>query len=112
MLHQVLKFMGMEKHFIKFWGNYGVGSGPYLMLPFLGPSTPRNFIAGFVDAWYFPFSEMSSNQTLIYTGTDILNQRVDFIPQEHVIKNAPDPYLVIRNVYWQATQVKKYLKMT
>ena len=95
-----------KRKFFQVLGHYGVGNGPYVMLPFIGPSTPRNFLGSIVDGLYFPFSEMSTDHRLIYTGADIVNQRVDFIPQEHIIKNAPDPYVLIRNIYWQSIQVK------
>lgn len=97
-----------KKNFYQVLGHYGIGNGPYLMLPFLGPSTPRNLVSTFVDRWYFPFSIFSDDQRLIYLGANVLNQRVDFIPREHLIHDASDPYLVLRNIYWQSVQVQKY----
>ncbi len=44
--------MGLEKHnedFGQTLGRWGVGSGPYLVLPFLGPSTVRDGSALVVD---------------------------------------------------------------
>jgi phospholipid-binding lipoprotein MlaA len=35
-------------------GRYGVGPGPYLVLPLLGPSTIRDAVGGGVDMWLHP----------------------------------------------------------
>jgi phospholipid-binding lipoprotein MlaA len=35
-------------------GRYGVGPGPYLVLPLLGPSTIRDGVGGAVDMWLHP----------------------------------------------------------
>ncbi|HEY6241650.1 MAG TPA: VacJ family lipoprotein [Burkholderiales bacterium] len=45
--------VGLPKHnedFGQTLGSWGVGSGPYLVLPFLGPSTVRDGLAFLVDA--------------------------------------------------------------
>ena len=40
---------------------WGAGSGPYLMLPFLGPSNPRDGIGLAVDSYTDPFSTWAAN---------------------------------------------------
>ena len=37
-------------------GRYGVGPGPYLVLPLLGPSTIRDGVGGAVDMWLHPLA--------------------------------------------------------
>ncbi len=40
---------------------WGAGTGPYLMLPFLGPSNPRDGIGLAVDSYADPFSTWAAN---------------------------------------------------
>jgi len=45
-----------ESDFGQTLGRYGVGAGPYLMLPLLGPSTIRDGFGGIVDMFFQPLS--------------------------------------------------------
>ncbi len=40
---------------------YGVGSGPYIMVPLLGPSNPRDLLGTVVDFAFDPFSYVAPN---------------------------------------------------
>jgi phospholipid-binding lipoprotein MlaA len=50
---------------------WGVPSGPYLILPILGPSNPRDAIGGGVDSYADPFTILAKNDEI----TDLLTYR-------------------------------------
>jgi len=45
-------------------GVYGVGQGPYLVLPFRGPTSVRDFAGGYVDGYFSPL------RLLRYSGSN------------------------------------------
>ncbi len=55
---------------------YGLGSGPYLMLPLLGPSNPRDLAGMIVDFAFDPFTFFApTNVSLGRTGAKIVSFR-------------------------------------
>jgi phospholipid-binding lipoprotein MlaA len=73
---------------------WGVGAGPYLVLPFLGPSTLRDGMANVVD---YSDELNLQNQLPTYelysaTAIKLLNTRVAIDSIIKVMKNRKDPY--------------------
>src|SRR5689334_20486944 len=105
--------MGLEKHYEDFGqtlGVWGVGPGPYLVLPLLGPSTARDAPAKVVDpSWYYS-SAIDSNWT--YWGLwslDKVNQRALLFQSEKVLDEAAlDKYSFIRDAWWQRRRSQVY----
>ncbi|WP_292050211.1 VacJ family lipoprotein [Marinobacter sp.] len=82
-------------------GYWGLGSGPYLMLPFLGPSNPRDF-GGFVsDNLLLPSAwDLAETPDVYYArGLQVVDKRADLIPAEGFISG--DGYTFVRNAYLQ-----------
>lgn len=82
-------------------GYWGSGSGPYLMLPFLGPSTPRHF-GGFVtDAFALPsaWDAVESPEVYFARAVQVVDKRADLIPAEGFISG--DSYIFLRNAFLQ-----------
>ena len=82
-------------------GYWGTGSGPYLMLPFLGPSNPRDF-GGFVsDNLLLPSAwDLAETPDVYYArALQIVDKRADLIPAEGFISG--DGYTFVRNAYLQ-----------
>lgn len=82
---------------------WGVGSGPYLVLPFLGPLTPREAVGGGVDGalsvypWFVPGVYLYGQ-----TGVRVVNTRSRLDEQiEASKKSALDYYVFVRNAYLQ-----------
>jgi len=82
---------------------WGLGSGPFLVLPLLGPSSPRDAVGLGVDAalavytWYIPLSA-----TLSSRGTYVVNSRARLLQQiEDSKKSSFDYYVFVRNAYLQ-----------
>ena len=82
-------------------GYWGLDSGPYLMLPFLGPSNPRDF-GGFVsDNLLLPSAwDLAETPDVYYArALQIVDKRADLIPAEGFISG--DGYTFVRNAYLQ-----------
>lgn len=80
-------------------GKYGVGSGPYLMLPLLGPSSFRDLPARIADSAADPRAYMNDTARLSMLALDIVDTRARFLPLEQSIIG--DRYTFIRNGYLQ-----------
>lgn len=80
---------------------WGSGSGPYLMLPLLGPATPRSFAGMAVDgfAWPSPWDEVENPEWYYLRFLQIVDMRADLIPAESFISG--DRYTFFRNAYLQ-----------
>ncbi|MDC0004588.1 VacJ family lipoprotein [Porticoccaceae bacterium] len=79
---------------------WGVGSGPYLMLPLVGPSTLRDAPSKFFDSFANPLGYMDHVSTRnSMRGLDLLAMRADLLALDDVISG--DRYLFVRDVYLQ-----------
>ena len=78
---------------------WGVRTGPYLMLPLLGPSTIRDASGRVIDMGSDPRSYVAENTRLIMTAVDITDTRADLLVAEKAIEG--DRYLFIRDYYLQ-----------
>ena len=100
--------LGLEKHnedIGQTLGYWGVGAGPYLVLPLLGPSTLRDS-AGLVATSYsgVNYSDLSSErrQTLALSGIRFSDIRADLIASEGLVSG--DRYTFFRSFYLQRRQ--------
>jgi phospholipid-binding lipoprotein MlaA len=89
-------------------GHYGVGPGPYLVLPVLGPSNLRDGIGMFADSRMNLLYYISEGWT--YYGLrayDKVNDlSLDKDTYEGIKKDALDPYLFVRDAFIQYRQNK------
>jgi phospholipid-binding lipoprotein MlaA len=95
-----------SKDFSQVLGQMGVGNGPYLMIPALGPTTLRQLSGDMVDSLYFPYDVMS---LALRTGKWVLDglyQRSELIEREAIIDNALDPYGLTKDLYLQYQDTK------
>lgn len=77
---------------------WGVKSGPYVMLPFLGPSTVRDTGARPADVFGNPQTYVRPDAAAYgMYGLDLVDKRADLLPLEKNIEG--DRYLFIRNYY-------------
>jgi phospholipid-binding lipoprotein MlaA len=78
-LFDVATEIGIEYHeedFGQTMAVAGVDSGPYLMLPLLGPTNPRDVVGRVVDFVFDPLTYVgSANARLARTGTDTVDYR-------------------------------------
>ncbi len=91
---------GEDEDFGQTLAVWGVPDGPYLMLPFFGPSTLRDAPSNFVDSLLDPFSYNDSLPVrVVIKGIDLIALRADLLGIDDVISG--DKYLFIRDVYLQ-----------
>lgn len=99
----VLNFEKNRQDFGKTLAHWGVGSGPYLVLPVIGPSTARGALGFSVDAVVDPIpsiDHVSSRNSLLATkGTD---KRADYLSFDELIIG--DRYLFVRGIYLQSRE--------
>jgi len=100
-----------EEDFGQTLGHYGIGPGFYIMLPFLGPSNLRDSIGRLVDLPLDPFIYILNDlEYLAVEAFDNINAlSLDKNTYEAIKKDALDPYLFIRDAYFQfrAGKIKK-----
>jgi len=91
-------------------GYWGVGSGPYLVLPLLGPSTVRDTVALPVDAQgnlVNGVSDVPVRNSLI--TLNLLNQRARLLDASAMLEQvALDPYTFTRDAFLQRRQNDVY----
>lgn len=83
--------------------HYGVGPGPYLVLPFLGPSNVRDGIGLFGDVYLslVPAVFEHRGYWIAVTGDVINFLAIDKDTYEGIVNDSLDPYLFLRNAYGQ-----------
>jgi len=87
-------------------GYYGVGPGPYLFLPIIGPTTLRDLLAGQGDDFVLPIAignpfdrlEYQIPRGVISGIDDRAESDADF---KALLDSAVDPYATLRSVYLQ-----------
>ncbi len=84
-------------------GYWGIGAGPYLVLPFLGPSSVRDTVGRVAEGQYDPVSAVSSVPARnSLTGLRIVDARVGVFPLEALANQAAlDKYTFTRSAYLQ-----------
>ena len=105
-LHDFASDAGLEKHnedFGQTFGRWGAGSGPYLVLPFLGSSTVRDGVGTGVDWWVDPMGEIQPDgvkYSLI--ALRVVNLRADLLEASRILEEAAlDRYVFQRDAYLQ-----------
>jgi len=79
-------------------GRWGINSGPYIILPLLGPSTVRDAVGAMVDDYTGPypyFQNIRIRNSL--HGVDLVDARANLLTKEKLIQG--DRYIFIRNAY-------------
>ncbi len=80
---------------------WGLETGPFLMLPFLGPSDPRSFTGDYVDGFAFPMSLLEGSVNLARIGISILEARAQLLDQEAQLEQSVDDYAFVKNAYFE-----------
>lgn len=104
-LFDVATVVGLEKHdedFGQTLGYWGMGSGPYLMLPLLGPTTARDSLRYPIDFYLSPTSEIDSVRVRnSLRGLNIVDKRRSLFRIDPLLEDALDPYTFVRDAYLQ-----------
>lgn len=91
-------------------GVWGFDSGPFLVLPFFGPSTARDGV-GLVADWFTNPLNYIEDDTVRWSlvGLNIVDTRADLLNASRIVDQAAlDPYAFIRDAYLQRRQNQVY----
>jgi phospholipid-binding lipoprotein MlaA len=84
-------------------GFYGVKPGPFLFLPLVGATTPRDLLGGILDGFALPFAIGKPFNRFTYTvPTGALREvdnRAEFDDKLTQLRDQPDPYVALRRYY-------------
>ncbi len=100
--------MGLQRNdedFGQTLGYWGVGSGPFVMLPFYGPSTVRDALSKYPDLYTKPYhyiDDVPTRNTLF--AVDVVDTRASLLSAEKLING--DKYIFLRNAYLQNREFK------
>ena len=99
----VATHMGLQRNdedFGQTLGAWGLGSGPYLVLPLLGPSSVRDAGGRIPDSFLEPYPYIDHVPTRNVTrAVDVIDTRASLLSAEKMISG--DKYIFIRNAYLQ-----------
>lgn len=81
-------------------GAWGVQSGPYLVLPLMGPGSVRDTAGRIPDSYLQPYPHMAHIPTRNVTrGVALIDMRASLLSAERMVSG--DKYLFVRNAYLQ-----------
>ncbi len=89
-------------------GTYGVGDGPYMVIPGLGPSSVREEVGDIVDGLYWPMAVIDFWPNLLRLSIIGLEKRAVIKDQEQLIIESVDAYEFIKNAYFQNMDYRLY----
>lgn len=103
-LFDVASWMGIEEHSedlgqtLAVWG---VGSGPYVVLPFLGPSTLRDSLSIYPNYQLNPIEHapLTDEETYGVIALDLVHRRHNLLDKESLVSG--DKYIFYREAYLQ-----------
>ena len=105
-LIDVASKMGLERHeedFGQTLGVWGISSGPYIMLPFLGPSNPRDLMSRPISSFLSGTFAMEDNDVkFALVGIDALETRERLLDAETLIIG--DKYMFVKDAYVQSRE--------
>ena len=84
-------------------GVWGGEEGPYVVIPFLGPSTVRDGVGVYVDITS-PANMINETDDISFIGASAMNivdKRVELLPVTDMLDQSDDPYIAMRSSYLQ-----------
>lgn len=84
-------------------GVWGVPSGPFITLPFLGPTTVRDAPSSFAEFFIDPLTYADVQWEVLWgmRALDIVDVRAQYLALDPVIQRSYDPYAFVRNSWLQ-----------
>ena len=105
-IFDVASRMGFERHdedFGQTLGYWGVSSGAYVFIPFVGPSTVRD-VFGIPLSWYVSgsFAIEDDKTKIVFSSLDVIETRERILAAENLIIG--DKYEFVKDVYLQSRE--------
>ena len=83
-------------------GKTGIGSGPYLVIPIIGPTNMRDFTGRILDYYIDPISALNNNSSINISAASIMSTRAEYDYEINDLKkNSNDLYNSIKLLYHQ-----------
>ena len=97
---------GFEKHdedFGQTLGYWGIGDGPYIVLPILGPSNLRDTVGWVGDFYVWPVTYVEDDGTRnVLIALRVVSGRAELLAASSILETAAlDPYAFVRDAYLQ-----------
>ncbi len=90
-----------DEEFGETLGTWGVETGPFAMLPVLGPNDPRSFAGQFVDGTVYPMAVIASNFFIARYVVSLVETRAQLMDQEAQLEQSVDDYAFVKNAYFE-----------
>jgi phospholipid-binding lipoprotein MlaA len=91
--------------------SYGVASGPYIVLPFFGPSTVRDAVGSGVDSFLNPLSYLLDFEARIYLkGSELVVKREEYLDQVEELKKGSIDYYAAFRAAWAQRRMRELQK--
>ncbi|HXW63618.1 MAG TPA: VacJ family lipoprotein [Burkholderiaceae bacterium] len=105
----VATHVGLEhnkQYFALTMGHWGIGAGPYLVLPFLGPSSVRDAFGEIPDYFTDPMSYITPvKEYYLAYSVRFVDKRAQLLEATNLVEEAAlDPYQFVRDAYLQRTR--------
>ena len=107
--------MGLDKNredFGQTLAVWGVGDGPYIVLPLFGPSNVRDTVGLVVDIetdFMINTNKLNSDEKIAVNGLRIINRRADLLDAGQLLEDAAfDKYSFLRDGYLQRRRNQVY----
>jgi phospholipid-binding lipoprotein MlaA len=102
--------IGLDKNdrdFGQTLGKWGVNKGPYLVIPFLGPSDVRDAFGRAADSFSTPRAYVHNDYWNYGLWLlEVVDLRASLLDATATLENAYDPYAVVRSAYLQHRDFK------
>ncbi|NCF61808.1 MAG: VacJ family lipoprotein [Gammaproteobacteria bacterium] len=88
---------------------WGWKDSRYLVMPFFGPYTARDFLGRGFYGYFHPISYVAREyNNYVPLVVDLITLRAELLPFQEEMESAADPYVLIRDVWLQNRQYKIY----
>jgi phospholipid-binding lipoprotein MlaA len=88
-------------------GKWGVSSGPYLMMPLMGPTTVRDGLARIPDTFTDPSHYLEDDSTrYLITAIEVVDLRAGLLDLDAQLNESFDRYAFVRNAWLQRREFK------
>ena len=104
---------GIQQHtesFAETLAVWGIPSGEYFVIPFLGPATVRDAAGRLVDFFTHPFMLYDADNVIVDNLwlLDYVDGRYRLLPADKALQESLDPYVFLREAYIQRMRYSIY----
>jgi phospholipid-binding lipoprotein MlaA len=108
----VARHMGLESHdedIGQTFGKWGIGQGPYLVVPFFGPYSLRDGFGRLLELPLEPIRYVDDEEArLALIALYYVDKRMRLLAADEALATAFDPYIFLRNAYLQRRRYQVY----